>query len=336
MSIETAENNAKSRILIVGCGQLGSRHLQAVATLPFVNEIEVVDERPEALQLGKERLAEIQAQDHLQVRWLNSLKQARSGGDLCIVATQAAGRCELVRSVAERLGFSRFLVEKLVAQTTREYEELIDFSRKNSLRVWVNCKTRAHAAHRRVKQHLSHDESFVLCVAGGNHGLANNGVHAVDLFSFFDGTDKIDVTGSHIDSVLHPSKRGSALFDLSGTIHARSQKGSIFTLSLAGDHMAPLQFSVVSSKYRAMVDDQIKCFYESDAETGWAWRQVPYDSNLAVSSMTRDFATGILTREQCELPTLQECFTAHRIILETLRPHFNRILGKKTDECPVT
>ena len=32
--------NEKFKILIVGCGELGSRHLQAVATLPTVEEIE--------------------------------------------------------------------------------------------------------------------------------------------------------------------------------------------------------------------------------------------------------------------------------------------------------
>ena len=40
------------RILIVGCGELGTRHLQAVASLNEVVEIEVVDPRPEGLELG--------------------------------------------------------------------------------------------------------------------------------------------------------------------------------------------------------------------------------------------------------------------------------------------
>ena len=39
------------RILIVGCGQLGGRHLQAVASLPSVREIDVVDPRPEGLEM---------------------------------------------------------------------------------------------------------------------------------------------------------------------------------------------------------------------------------------------------------------------------------------------
>ncbi|MBI3021798.1 MAG: hypothetical protein HYY59_07365 [Candidatus Omnitrophica bacterium] len=38
----------QTRVLIVGCRQVGSRHLQAVATLPHVAEIDVIDPRAAA------------------------------------------------------------------------------------------------------------------------------------------------------------------------------------------------------------------------------------------------------------------------------------------------
>ena len=66
-----------SRVLIAGCGQLGSRHLQAVATLTGVDSIDVFDPRPEAL---------------------------------CVVATLALGRTALVREIADRLGYRAFLL----------------------------------------------------------------------------------------------------------------------------------------------------------------------------------------------------------------------------------
>ncbi len=323
------------RILIVGCGQLGSRHLQAVASLPSVAQIEVVDPRPEALQLGRDRLAELGLERQPEVRWLQSLREA-SFADLCIIATQAEGRCGLVCSISEQLRIERFLLEKMVAQAIRDYENLIEFSRRNSLSVWVNCKTRAHASHRRIKQNLHPDEPLVLSIAGGNHGLANNGVHAADLFVFFDSIEEIRLTAARIDPILHPSKRGANIFDLSGTIHAHSSKGSTFTLSLAAGHFAPLQFSVTAPRYRAVVDDMVKCFYESSAESDWVWREVPYDANLSVSFMTRGFVTDILASGACELPTLEQCFPAHQLILRSLRPYFNRMMGTDSEICPVT
>ena len=79
-----------------------------------------------------------------------------------------------------------------------------------------------------------------------------------------------------------------------------------------------------------------KWFCESTADSGWSWRAVPFETNLMVSHMTRAFAADILTSGRCELPTLEECFPAHRFILSELLPHFNRLCGTDSDRCPAT
>ena len=46
-------------LLLIGCGELGSRHLQALASLPSDIQsniqIEVLDSRPEALDIGRQK-----------------------------------------------------------------------------------------------------------------------------------------------------------------------------------------------------------------------------------------------------------------------------------------
>lgn len=323
------------RILIVGCGQLGSRHLQAVASLPQVREIEVVDPRPEALQLGRERLAEvIDRNARITVRWLSALEDVSRGGDLCIVATQAQGRCQVVCQVAETRGHTSFLLEKLVAQSTGEYERLIESCRERGVSAWVNCKMRAYPFHQRAKQRLDPSEPLIFSVTGGNHGLANNGIHATDLFAFYDGASWIEPGGSAIDPMLHQTKRG--LFDLSGTLHGSTKKGSHFTLSFASDHQQSEQIVIMSRRYRCIVDHIQRWAVESDAESGWAWRPVPFEGNLLVSEMTKVFVMDILASGRCKLPTLEESLVAHRFILGALRPHFSRLLEREVEQCPVT
>ena len=94
------------KVLIVGCGELGSRHLQAVASLPIIKEIEVVDVRPEALKFGQDRLSQIpDVNRSIDFRWLSSLKEAKKIGDLCIVATKADGRYQILRDIVNELGY---------------------------------------------------------------------------------------------------------------------------------------------------------------------------------------------------------------------------------------
>ena len=325
------------RVLIVGCGELGSRHLQAVSALGEVGEIEVVDPAPDRLQTGRMRVDQVEDRNpEIRYRWLTTLDEASREGDLCVVATQADIRCSIVRDVADRSSYNRFLLEKIVAQSVDDYDDLLALARTRGLSVWVNCKKRGHEAHRTVKARLNPNQPLILSVIGGNHGLATQGVHAADLFAFYDGASRIEGGEVQVDPVLHPTKRGPGVSELSGTLNGRSEKGSRFFLSLDSTHRAPPIFSVVSDVYRAVVDDMTRSFYESAAESGWQWSQVPYNQDLKVSTMTRSFVRDILQTGGCELPTLEECRPAHDFILTALRPHFSRLIGRELDRSPVT
>ena len=324
-------------VLIVGCGQLGSRHLQAVASLPQVAQIEVVDPRREALSCGRTRLDEApDRQPMMSIRWLSSLDEATSGGDLCIVATQAQGRCQLMREIVQRCGYRRFLLEKIVGQSIREIEELEQFLRVRECAAWVNLKTRAYPIHQRAKQRLDPAEPLLFSALGGNHGLANNGVHTADLFAFYDGASRIDLVGASIDPVLHPSKRGEQVFDLSGTLQGATEKGSHFTLSYARDHAQSEVLSITTRRYRCVVDHMNRWAVESDASTKWNWRPVPFEDDILVSHMTKAFVTDILASGRCDLPTLAESLAAHRFILGALQPTFSELFEQSVEYCPVT
>jgi hypothetical protein len=250
------------------------------------------------------------------------------------VATRAEGRGRLVGEISRQLGYSNFLIEKIVAQSVSEYDQLIQIAVDRKLSIWVNCKTRVHPSHIRVKQRLDPGESFVLTIAGGNHGLANNGVHMADLFVFYDNAKNIQPGIHRIDPILHRTKRGT--HDLSGTLQAWTDKGSSLALTFAPQHTAPVLFSISSARYRAVIDDSIHWMAESAAETNWKWNEIDVEANLTISHMTRAFASDILARGQCQLPTLMDCYPAHRFLLSELQPHFDKLLGAANDRCPVT
>lgn len=322
------------RILIVGCGELGSRHLQAVASLSSIAEVVVVDPKPEGLQLGQRRLEDLPDRSRrMTFRWFPDLEKVQGPFDLCIVATQAKGRCPLVRQAAETTGCQSFLLEKIVAQSIREYEDLLQFSREKNLNVWVNCKTRAYPIVKRIKKKLDPKEPILFNVLGGNHGLANNGIHEADLFVFLDACESIESRGIYIDPVLYPSKRGPQVFDLSGTMLGVTSKGSQFILSYAGSHASPDHLSIVAKNYRCVIDHMYRWGYES--EKGGPWQPLSFEGNLMVSAMTKTFANDILAKRRCDLPTLAECYAAHRFILGALQPHFHKLSGAR-DYCPVT
>jgi hypothetical protein len=324
-----------ARVLIAGCGQLGSRHLQAVAAVPGVREIEVVDPRAEGLELGRSRLAESGAAPRAAVRWLRSLEEASRGGELCIIATLAQERPGLVRAIAE-IGYSAFVLEKLVAPSLEEFEALREFAAARGLSIWVNAQLRSMPLHRRLKARLEPGEPVIMEALGGNHGLATNGIHAADLFSFYSGSGRIEPAGSSIDERLHPSKRGNGLAELSGVLRGRAPNGSRLSVRYVADFPLYEQFVIATRSWRCLVDHIQEWAAESEAASGWAWRPVPFDGTLMVSRFMRSVAADILASNRCALPALEEHAAAHRFVLGELAPHFARLQRREEAACPVT
>jgi predicted dehydrogenase len=334
---QSTDSDTKHRILIVGCGDIGSRHLQAVASIPGVREIEVVDPSPESLQLGRDRLEEVNDRNpSIAYRWLSSLDNATSGGGLCILATRAEGRGRLFRDVVENLGYSSFILEKIVEQSVDDMEGLMRFSGERGVAAWVNFKTRAYRFHQLVKSKSDPSEPVTLKTIGSNHGLATNGIHSVDLFAFYDGGSLIQSAGSQVDPVLHPSKRGDSVFDLSGVLRGRSENGGQLSVEFSQDPGFWAHTTIETSKYSWTVDHLSRKAFESDTKSPNSKREIPFDGPILISEMTRDFARDILESGTCKLPTLEESMVSHRFIFGELQPHFSKLLGREIDRCPVT
>lgn len=320
-------------VLIVGCGELGSRFLQAVAQLPFVDMIEVVDPSPEAREVAAQRLAEVAGEEGARhVRWASDIEEVNSGGDVAIIATHADGRPEILRRVLAQ-GYSRILSEKVVAQSVREYDSMLEMAAAASASVWVNCKMRAHPVWKHVKERIEPGEQVSYVSTGGSHGLCTNGIHAADLFSFLSGSDALTDAGSRFDSELIRTKRGK--FDLSGRLCALGAGRSTFSVTYARESGAMPVDIVVTPRYRWLVD-HLGSAYEGSGETGWAFVPLTFGEDLRVSTMAMRFVTDILESNRCELPTLGQCASAHRFVLSSTLPGFNELLQKSDDICPIT
>lgn len=323
-----------SKILIVGCGDLGSRHLQAIGSLSGIKDVYIVDPKEESLDLGIKRLWQVvDPNPRTNFHWSYSITDVAKKGDLCIVATQAKGRCSLIKEIVNKYGYKKFLIEKIVSQSVAEYEDLMSFADEKKVSIWVNCKTRAYGIHQYIHRYLDKNDAIVFNSVGGNHGLACNGVHTADIFAFHDGAKEIIKTHECIIPKLFPTKRGE--FDLCGTLRGKSEKGSIFSLTFTKGNNAAELITIFSLKCRFIIDHFQGFFYEAN-EPDWKWKYVVMDEDRRVSHMSKVFVREIIDNSTCILPTLQECYVAHKFILDSLLPHFNKLLDKDDDICPVT
>lgn len=323
------------KILLIGCGQIGSRHLQAICCLREIKEIHIVDSNPDALALGKGRVQEVKERNlDTRLFWHERLNPLVAKGDLCIMATQAKGRADLIELVSGQYGYGNFLIEKMATQSIGEYHRLMDFALEKQLKIWVHCQTRNYEVHKYVKSCLDPSQSIYFSEAGGNWGLGCNGIHYADLFLYCDNASEIIPVGNSVDPILHSSKRGRDLYDLSGALYGRSKKGSQFILSYDRHHMNADVVTIISPRGRFLVD--IFNGWAMQCLDGAHWEAIGTKESFLVSQTSKLIVHDILFKSKCGLPTLEECLPSHEFILTQLQPHFNRLLKRDLDYCPMT
>ena len=106
------EKNKK--ITLIGCGNIGSRHLQAIVKLKESITIEIVEPDLKAQKLAKSRLNEIKYNEFKHTFfWHKSLSKIKNKSDLVIVATNSKGRINLIEKLL-CLDHKRFIIESLI------------------------------------------------------------------------------------------------------------------------------------------------------------------------------------------------------------------------------
>ena len=76
------------KILLVGCGEMGSRHLQALAKIELPVKIWVVDPNSDSLKTGKKRFDEIPNNTNIHsIKFEPYLPYDLNEIDLCIIST---------------------------------------------------------------------------------------------------------------------------------------------------------------------------------------------------------------------------------------------------------
>ena len=172
------------RFLLVGCGDMGSRHLQGLVKLPFDKTIEVIEPDQNAKNLAESRLNEIEYfKKKLTLKWHTSIKESHQS-DVTIISTQSNDRVNVIEELL-RLGNSRFLIEKMVCQSTPEYEKILNDFTKFNAKGWVNTNFRYFTFFQNLITYFSKNMPLKFVISGFEKGLGSNAIHFLDLFLWF-------------------------------------------------------------------------------------------------------------------------------------------------------
>ncbi len=316
-------------MLVVGCGNVGSRHLQSLVRLPFPLNITVIEPNLNSQRIAKSRLDKSNSADK-KISWFRSMLESEKVFDLVIVATSAGDRKNILDRLLEH-GNKRFLIEKMVCQSKQDYEELMNKVKAKDAVGWVNTNRRCFPFYRKIKDNIDPDEKLQISIIAGNGGLGSNAIHFVDLFLWFTNSSTISLNGKFLTDKLYPSKRKNEYLEFSGTIIGRNSD-SILTISFLPVDNLPFVVEIVTEKIHIIIDETNEKVIRVRDSVGID-RSFKY---LHVSDLTQDIVSDILKNDTCCLPRIEDLFYAHSELFRIFNWHIKKLTHKEPSLCPIT
>ena len=321
-----------NHIIIVGCGNIGSRHLQAIAKLPCELTIEVVETSKKAQEIAESRLDEIDYdKKRIRCNWHNNIEALKGKADLVIVSTTSIGKVELVSKLLDK-GYSRFVIDKIVAQSDKEYDFLLNKMNNLKAKAWVNNSRSYWESYQKLKNFFEGSKPIYMSVNAGNRGLGCVGIHYINLFSFFCDHYKIKLNGDSLYNKLLPNKRGKDLVEFAGTITGSLPDDSSLTITFSPHHDFGEIISIMGTDKHLLVEENNEKVH---IISGSNQSEIKFKKELQ-SSLTTKIVHDILENDNCNLPTLEESSYTHHELFSIFNKHIKKISGEDTELCPIT
>ncbi|MFX1238060.1 MAG: Gfo/Idh/MocA family oxidoreductase [Promethearchaeota archaeon] len=323
------------KVAIIGTGNLGSRHLQALKTVKEHLRIFVVDPSPDSLNIAKVRYNSLPPRDHPhEVQYYQKIKKFDNEIDLAIVATNSDVRRHVIEQLL-KLNYVKYLIlEKILFQKIDDYYSIQDLFKEKNCKVWIDCTRRIIPVYKSTIKSWFDKLKILFVVSGSQFGIMSTIIHYIDYMVYLTECDKFTVDTTYLDPVLIQSKRNKFL-ELTGILQTRFENGShgVFSCFPIGNLPETIQIST----------DNILCIINQTEETSWVLnsqnklRWETFNAKLIYSSiLTKTIAEEIFENGDSSLTKYDESMKIHISILEPILGFLNEKTGNRYDSCPFT
>ncbi len=300
---------------------MGCRHAQSILSGIYNAKVFVIEENQQIFQANLDRIG---SNDKI-VTLLSDLNNLNVTIDFCVIATSAQPRFEIIKTLIEK-DIKYFLVEKVVFQSERQFDQIINLLAKNNAVAYCNFVNRYYANYQSIKSNL-HKTPLKMIVKGGDFGLACNALHYVDLFEYLT-KEKSILVKSQVFKNENGNKRGNQYIEVFGMLSYTNSNGSILSIISEKD-LNSIEILICQDEKSFIIDENVKKQYSIYLNENIVIDEFkPIQSSTLASKIVLEILNG-----NCILPTIQETKNCHVQLFEVV----NNIIGlKKTDLCPIT
>ncbi|MBN2282907.1 MAG: Gfo/Idh/MocA family oxidoreductase [Deltaproteobacteria bacterium] len=323
------------KIALIGAGQLGSRHLQALAKIDMPVILQVVDPNKDSLKVARERYLDIPVNNNIErIDFLEGMANLNVSIDLCVIATNADVRFKVFKELIGKTKVANIIFEKILFQSKKQFNDAKELINQKGISCWVNCARRMYPIYNKIKEMMAEDNKICVQVSGGEWGLACNAMHFIDLLAFMCRNTSYELDIAGLDPVVLQSKR-KGFVEVTGKITGVFSNGSSIELESIAGKKEPPRISINNSQIKIVLDESRGEATVAREENNWNEKMlkftVPFQSEL-----THLEAKVILETGTCKLPDYNESSMLHEPFLDAIKKHIETVEHRTYDCCPIT
>jgi len=325
------------KVAIVGVGQLGSRHLQALTTTKLEMEIELIEPFEPMQKVALERYNQMPTNKHIiSVKFFNDISALSKELDLVIVATTANVRKVVVDKLLDTKKVTNIILEKVLFQSYDDYDYFLDRFNLLEINVWVNHPRRMFPFYEQFIPELRKSSQISYHVQGAEWGIACNALHFLDHLQMIqtDSKPQIEIDTNMLASSVIESKR-KGCYEVYGTLSGRIGNGT-FSLTCIEGEMISTTISIVSDNVRIIVDESKGRALYAFKDNNWEWEEFKEKIVYFQSELTGIVTDQILLNACSSLPTYNEASLIHKPFIKKIQEKIETSLGMDFGLCPIS
>jgi len=319
------------KVLIIGSGQIGSRHLQGFLKSNHKLSITMVDPNVKSLQNSKFRAKEIKCGNPNSTVHYKQKTPKNEKFKICIISTNADVRAEVAKSLLTNCLIENLIFEKILFQLDSDYRLVSKLLKKNQTSAWVNCNKRMVPFYKNIKKSLDLKKCVKMYIEGSSWGMACNSIHFIDLFSYFVNSSNLKILKTNFTNRLFESHRGKNFYEVNGLMECMIEN---HTLKISCDNKRkPFWFvKIINSKNEFHIDE-LKGEYKTILNKYTKTQINPYPNQ---SNLSLKLINDLIEHNNCELVKYEDSCKLHIPLILEIRTHLSKLLKKKLVQCPIT
>jgi predicted dehydrogenase len=311
------------KVLLIGAGRMGLRHLRGVAK--EADEISIVYHRRNIDKEVRQVLDDCEYKGKLNV--VSSIEMAADRGskfDAAILSATAEKRAKRFEKVIA-LDIAHILIEKPLEQSRENVLKIQTLANQAKSDIRCNNVFREQPI---FGDFCNADATTQMTVNAGAIGLGCGGIHWIDLALYLSGGEPGQFVCGKLDHLPIGSGRGEQFKDFGG--YGLFEFGDGFTLYLRVEAASSASVvCVITQGHRQLVIDHLSGVSVHQRKEnanhpnylygqGYVTHQVSNFLNMDASAQTRLWLQHVKGVRRSKLPTLKEAVRGHKLLFDLL------------------